>query len=140
MSGADSAENRAEAERWLAIAIQDISAARACLGVTPPLNGVAAYHCQQATEKISKALLVAAGRDFPKTHDLTALTALVVSVYPALAPVLSQLDAITVWGLAYRYPSEEEGEHAPAVDEISRRIGEIEALHRRAAAAIQGSD
>jgi HEPN domain-containing protein len=54
MSDAD--ERRAEAARWLAIADQDMAAARLCASSSPPLPAVAGYHCQQAVEKIVKAL------------------------------------------------------------------------------------
>lgn len=137
MSGADAGERRAEAERWLAIADQDVAAARLCLiGALP---AVAAYHCQQAVEKIAKALLVAAGIAFPKTHDLAALNALASPHFAALAPALAALEPITVWGLAYRYPPEEEGDAAPAPADVQVRLGEIEALRRAASAAIRAA-
>jgi HEPN domain-containing protein len=132
MSGTDEAERRAEAERWLAISDQDIMAARLCLAASPPLTAVAAYHCQQAVEKIAKALLVAAGTAFPKTHDLAALSALVAPQYPALAQMLAALEPITVWGFVYRYPPEEEGEIAPMPDDVDRRLKDIEALRKSA--------
>ena len=60
------------------------------------LTDVAAYHCQQATEELSKGLLVAAGIPFPKTDDLAALNTLVAPHFPALAPQFSRLEPITV--------------------------------------------
>ena len=141
MSGGDAAERRAErraeAGRWLAIADQDIAAAWLCLGAALP--AVAAYHCQQAAEKIAKALLVAAAAPFPKTHDLAAINALASPAYPALAPLLAALEPITVWGLAYRYPPEEESAAAPLPAEIELRLGEIDALRRAATAAIRAA-
>ena len=138
MSGADEAERRAEAERWLAIGDRDIAAARLCLSASAPLAAVAAYHCQQAVEKIAKALLVAAGVAFPKTHDLAALSTLAGPRYPALAARLAALEPITVWGFAYRYPPEEEGDAAPPSADVERRLRDIEALRQSAAAAIRG--
>jgi HEPN domain-containing protein len=139
MSGADAAERRAEAERWLAIGDQDIAAARPCLSASLPLAAIAAYHCQQAVEKVAKALLVAAGTPFPKTHELAALSTLAGPLYPALAAMLAALEPITVWGFAYRYPPEEEGEAAPSPAEIAHRLDDIEASSQAAATAVRGT-
>jgi HEPN domain-containing protein len=137
MSGADERERRVEAERWLAIVDQDIAAVRLCLSAPRPLAAVAAYHCQQAVEKIAKALLVAADISFPKTHDLAALSAMAGPRYPELAANLASLEPISVWGFAYRYPPEEEAEAPPAAAELQRRLGDIEALRQSAATAIR---
>jgi HEPN domain-containing protein len=139
MSGADAGERRAEADRWLLVADQDIAAARLCLSAAPPLPAVAAYHCQQATEKIAKALLISAGVAVPKTHDLAALSALVGPRYPALAATLGALEVITVWGFAYRYPPEEESSALPDRAEIAKRLHDIEALRQSASAVIAGA-
>ncbi len=37
------------------------------------LTDIVCYHCQQCAEKYLKALLIAAGHEFPKTHDLRLL-------------------------------------------------------------------
>src|SRR5688572_19194279 len=126
MSGPEAEARRAEAARWIAIADQDIVAARHCMKGSPPLPGVAAYHCQQAAEKIIKAPLIAAGKPFPKTHDLAALGTLASPAYPALAAAMSRLEPLTTWGVAYRYPPEEEADLVPAANEIEARLGEIE--------------
>jgi hypothetical protein len=48
-----------------------MSALRApALSLNPPALGEAAYHCQQAAEKLVKDLLVAAAVAFRKTHDI----------------------------------------------------------------------
>jgi HEPN domain-containing protein len=130
MSGPEAEARRAEAARWLAIADQDIIAARHCMKGSPPLPGVAAYHCQQAAEKIIKALMVAAGKSFPKTHDLAALGTLASPAYPALASAISRIEPLTTWGVAYRYPPEEELDAVPAAKEIEARLREIEQLRK----------
>lgn len=56
----DRAAQWAEAGRWLAKADEDIAVAELALDHAPPLVDPAAFHCQQAAEKILKALLVAA--------------------------------------------------------------------------------
>jgi HEPN domain-containing protein len=136
MSGADAAERQAEAKRWLAIGDQDIATARICIVASPPLTAVAAYHCQQAVEKILKALLVAAGAFVPKTHDLAALNALAARHFPAVSALVATLEPITVWGYAFRYPPEEESGGAPKVRDIERRLGQIAALRQGAGTTI----
>ena len=137
MNDADGAERRAEAARWLAITDQDIAAARICLASAPPLPAVAAYHCQQAVEKTIKALLVAAGVPFPKTHDLAALGALASPRYSALSAAIAALEPITIWGFAYRYPTEEEADAAPLPAVIVVRLREIEILRQSAEEVIR---
>jgi HEPN domain-containing protein len=53
MSAVDS-NQRHEANAWLARADEDLRAVRPCLDAPPPVLGVAAYHCQQAAEKLIK--------------------------------------------------------------------------------------
>jgi hypothetical protein len=61
---------------WLAVVDDDLRQVVNNLdGPMPSLSG-AAYHCQQAAEKLTKALLVEAKIVFPKTHDIAALVGL----------------------------------------------------------------
>ena len=74
---------------WLAIVDDDLRQVVNNLhGPLPSLAG-AAYHCQQAAEKLVKAVLVDTRTAFSKTHDIGALV--------GLLPV----------GVAYRYPAED---------------------------------
>jgi HEPN domain-containing protein len=103
MSGTD-AIRWDEARRWLAKAIEDSRSAEALLGIEPPLLDPAAYHCQQAAEKMLKALLAAAGAAIPKVHDLQRLAALVLPHHPLLAGEIARVTDLTPWGTATRYP------------------------------------
>ena len=63
------------------------------------------FHAQQAAEKALKAVLVANGVDFPKTHDLAFLMqALPSSV--ALPPPLVDLPTLNRFAVEQRYPGE----------------------------------
>jgi HEPN domain-containing protein len=79
--------------RWFAIANRDIRSAHACLNADPSIPETAAYHCQQAVEKLAKGLLVLAQVPFRKTHDLVALRDLVVAHFPDLAESLDPTGA-----------------------------------------------
>jgi HEPN domain-containing protein len=140
MSGDDASERRREVAGWLAIAREDLRVGRACLSLDPPARGVAAYHCQQAAEKLIKGLLVAASAPFRKTHDLDELADLAVSNYPECQSLLEAIRPLTVWGIAYRYPGTEDiPEPVPDEVELTRAITLIERLAERLqAAAITG--
>jgi HEPN domain-containing protein len=95
MNGDETAEQRREAAGWLAIAREDVRVARACLALDPPAFGMAAYHCQQAAEKLTKGLLAAAGVAVRKTHDLNALADLAAAHYPGARHVLDVIRSFT---------------------------------------------
>jgi HEPN domain-containing protein len=95
MSGDDASERRREAASWLAIAREDVRVARGCMSLNPPAYGVAAYHCQQAAEKLVKGLLVAASTPFRKTHDMDELADLAGSIYPDARDLLDTVRMLT---------------------------------------------
>ena len=115
------AERRDEAKRWLAIAEDDIDVALAAINLPRPRAGAAAYHLQQAAEKLLKAMLILAGHRFRRTHDLDDLADQTAPLYPLLAARLDALRPLTVWGVAYRYPGlEDEPEPEPAIAELQQ--------------------
>lgn len=130
MSDADRATEAqwAEALRWMAKASQDRRSAVLVLADDPPLLEPAADHCQQAAEKLLKALLAAAGTNIPKTHDLRRLSKLAASLFPALAPGMSAVSDLTPWGTATRYPELEEEMGLHAVD-IRAALLALDRLH-----------
>ena len=138
MSGVDPIKQRDEAKAWLAKADEDLGAVRACLDAEPALFGVAAYHCQQAAEKLIKGLLVLAAIPFRKTHDLDELSEAAVAIHPDLGALLGYVRARTYWGFAFRYPmpgEQDGGEGPPAADEIEAMLGHLSDLSARLAAA-----
>jgi HEPN domain-containing protein len=123
-------ERRREADRWLAVATADIRAVRLCLDADEPMLGIAAYHCQQAAEKVVKGMLVIAGIPFAKTHDMTRLGDLAASRYAEFQPLLAEVGRLTVWGYAYRYPSLEDAlEPEPPTEAF---VAALQTIHRLA--------
>jgi HEPN domain-containing protein len=109
MSGPDrpiQPENRLEARRWLAIVEEDIDVAIAALRLSR--RGASACHVQQAAEKLVKASLVLAAEPFRRTHDLDDLAARMLPVYPQFGRQAEAVRRLSVWGIAYRYPSPED--------------------------------
>jgi hypothetical protein len=113
-------------EGWIRHAADDARIACGCLGLDPPARGGAAYHCQQAAEKLLKGFLVLAGIDFRKTHDLDTLAQSVLPHFPTVRPPLTTTGSWTAWGVAYRYPGEDEPE--PSAEEL---FGALDAIGQR---------
>ncbi len=91
-------------ERWLRRAHDDLAMAGTLNAARAPAWGVC-YHVQQALEKGLKALLVAAGEDPPRTHNLVRLN---TAVDPR---VLNEGDedmlaSLTAWSVEQRYPAD----------------------------------
>ena len=132
MSGVPSVDpndRRAEAARWLAFAVDDMGILDACLTKYEPSLGGAAYHCQQAAEKIIKGLMIAAGVAFPYTHDLVALGDVALIYYPEHRNVFLRLGPLTFWSTAFRYPSSNPlANDPPDTDEIEAALADVKLL------------
>jgi HEPN domain-containing protein len=93
-----------EAERWLARADEDLRAAEALLTLAPPAVDPAAFHCQQAAEKMAKAVLIAVREAPPRMHDIEELGRRVRAYVPDIGRALEALGGVTAWYTAARYP------------------------------------
>lgn len=90
-----------------------------------PRNTVC-FHAQQCVEKYVNALLVLEGIDFPKTHDVRRLVALLPSRFrPELAP--EEQDRLTDYATVTRYP----GDYEPISLSEARRAVAIARRVRR---------
>jgi HEPN domain-containing protein len=117
-------DHRLVARTWVLIADRDVRSAQACLDASVPIPETAAYHCQQAVEKLIKALLVLARVPSRKTHDLEALRDLVVPRFSGLADTIDGLVPLTDWGHVFRYP-DLGGEPVPSSKELRRVLNDI---------------
>ncbi|MFN3179767.1 MAG: HEPN domain-containing protein, partial [Thermus sp.] len=90
---------------WLARAKSNL--ARARLGRTSPEVAWEdpCFDAQQAAEKALKALLIALGIPFPKTHDLSRLLELIRPHLP-VPPELETLVRLNPFAVAGRYPGD----------------------------------
>ena len=91
---------------WLRYAQSDLDAAKG-----PPrgrlLLETLCFHAQQAVEKSLKALLIAKGMEFPRTHNLGVLLDLLSSTVSLPADRIA-VAGLTEYAVATRYPGEEE--------------------------------
>ena len=89
---------------WVIKAENDLKAASHILklGEECPTD-IVCFHAQQCVEKYLKAFLVLEGIDFPKTHDIEVLTALLPKrVQPKLAD--EEQAKLTEYATVARYP------------------------------------
>jgi HEPN domain-containing protein len=87
-----------EEARFLAVVLADTSIS----------NWIYGFHAQQTVEKALKAVLSWNGVEFPRTHDLTELVALIADIQIPLPPDHDRLDELTPYGSTLRYDDEEE--------------------------------
>ena len=64
---------------------------------------VIGFHCQQAAEKMLKALLSELGATFPRTHEIGALMDALARNGAPLTAEFENLDMLTPFGAIYRY-------------------------------------
>src|SRR5438128_5317254 len=89
--------------RWLDPARADLMAARNCLDGPHYLPEIAAYHCQQAAEKLVKAVLIHGGIEPAKSHDIDALVGR-LSPVDRIRPALKPLGRYTPYAVSFRDP------------------------------------
>lgn len=88
---------------WLEKAEGDLTVARLIHDHGGPAE-LGCYHCQQAVEKLLKAIMVFAGKRLSRTHDLTALHRLVSQIYPTMDIDEGMLERLADYAVAPRYP------------------------------------
>lgn len=140
MSGPDADAVRRQVEDWLDVAEIDRRTAFACLAAIPPLTTAAAFHCQQAAEKLLKGFLVCADVTFGKTHDLRKLGQAVAAKFPDLAPSIGLMERWTVWNAAYRYPTDAIPEPVPSPEELRGALGVIDCVAERLRSVAAGKE
>jgi HEPN domain-containing protein len=91
-----------EARRWLYKPREDL--AEILLTATQDLTAQAAFHVQQALEKVLKALFIAASKTFRRIHELRELADAVHAHWPDLVPIPFPWANASEWYLATRYP------------------------------------
>jgi HEPN domain-containing protein len=121
-------------ERWLAKAEGDRRVAASCTAMVPPEPESAAFHCQQAVEKLLKGFLVLAGKRSRKTHSLTQLGALAQPSFPDIADLVAAAADWNDWAFEFRYPSERPPPELKD-EELHRALAVIDALAARLRAA-----
>ena len=89
---------------WLARADDDLRMAELALGDTPPVCWGAAFHAQQAAEKLLKALLTFHQAEFEKVHNIDYLVDLCARVEPQVETLRPTATKLTDFAVEPRYP------------------------------------
>jgi HEPN domain-containing protein len=95
-----------EVRGWLQKASHDLLSAEALLEHDPPIPETAAFHCQQAVEKVLKAFLVWKGIPFERVHSLTYLLDLCEAEEAGFAPTREGAEGLMPFAVEIRYPDE----------------------------------
>lgn len=113
---------QAEVKRWLVKARHDWSAVEKILTPDCEELDVAAFHCQQAVEKILKAFLVCQCIDFEKVHDLGRLLDHCASFDSEFERLRDAIEPLTIYAVAFRYP----GPAEPSLENVKAAMLVIE--------------
>jgi HEPN domain-containing protein len=124
---------RAEAPLWLARAREDVAAAELLLR-DPDLILSSALHCQQAAEKLAKAVLIVLGTEYPRIHDIGKLGRFVGADHQEIREALSDLGGVTDWYITTRYP--DEGYVTPSYADVEAALTKIKALYELVASLV----
>ena len=123
-----------QARSFLVLAREDLKVARSLVVISPRH---AAFHAQQAAEKVAKALLTAEGIPFGRTHSLGQLALRFPDGHP-WRPRFLGLDRVSPYATMFRYPNDATGALPPSPDpdQLARDLDEIARLIPAAAAAV----
>ena len=95
----------AGAAGWLSKSDDDLRVAEVILHGEIGVEWAACFHAQQAAEKALKSVLVHLGIDFPKSHSLDRLVALMPTDIAARFDADALIE-LTPWAVAGRYPED----------------------------------
>lgn len=112
----------AEVRAWLQKADRDRRTAEAALVQDPPITDTAAFHCQQAAEKLLKAYLVWRVTEFERTHDLRALVLACADLDGDFDGLLDRVAPLTAFAVRFRYP----GRADPTVEQVKQALEVVE--------------
>jgi len=94
----------ADVRAWLEKADRDLRTAGAALRQRPPITDTAAFHVQQAIEKLLKAYLVSRALAFERIHDLEMLLDHCARADAAFAALKPRVAPLTAYAVRFRYP------------------------------------
>ncbi|RKI39393.1 HEPN domain-containing protein [bacterium D16-51] len=100
-------QNNELIKEWLDFADMDFQTVKYLYeNMRPKPLEIICYHCQQAVEKLLKAVLIANGVVVKRTHDLGLLIELLQGYVNVEEKYLEICDNLTPYGVKIRYPQE----------------------------------
>ena len=115
---------------WLDHVTRDLDAAWSCSHGERPVYDRAAFHIQQAAEKLVKAAPISAGVGPPRIHDIRARVERPPPDFPDRARH-GPPSRFSAYAVAFRYPpGEGDLEPVPSRSQVETWIGELAGLRR----------
>ena len=100
-------KNESDVKEWVRFADMDVLSANHLNEIQHPKPlEIICYHCQQAAEKMLKALVIAYDGELQKTHDLGLLTDQLSEFITFSDNILNAADELTPYGVKIRYPQD----------------------------------
>lgn len=99
---------RSAALDWIRLARMDSSSANFLRDMHPAPVEVICFHCQQAVEKLLKAILVLHSVAPPRTHDLDSLCALCAEHGTDVSDMQDDCTLLAAYAVQSRYPIEQQ--------------------------------
>jgi len=121
-----------EVAAWISKADEDMAVVVTLREHASHLDAAICFHCQQAAEKMLKALLVSLGEVPPHTHDLATLVERSAVHLPIVEDLLTDATYLSPFAVLPRYPVAP----SPGI-EPERLVAEVEARARRIAETIR---
>lgn len=94
------------ARQWVAKARSDLLDADNNLAAQHIPADTICFHCQQAAEKLLKAVLAANGIPPPRTHILLVLSDAIAPILPSVSTLRESLVILTPYAVSARYPDD----------------------------------
>jgi HEPN domain-containing protein len=118
-------KNKELADEWFARAKSDFLYARAGEKETGQ-HHVTCFLCHQAVEKILKGILIGAGKEVPRTHNLRLLHNQIVPFFPKSKQYKESIARLDAAYIPSRYPGPIEGDFT--TDDAQHALSLAEAL------------
>ncbi|MGH7281846.1 MAG: HEPN domain-containing protein [Polyangiaceae bacterium] len=118
---------------FLRIATEDLAGART---LTTTGNRNAVYLCEQAAEKIIRAVLTSEGVHAGHHHSLDTMVDDVPDANP-LKPLLRNIESLAAYATTYRYPTPSRIKPAPSATELAVYVTNVQTALDAAVRAFQ---
>jgi HEPN domain-containing protein len=108
-------------QQMFEIAQGDLATAKAAVELMRPKQfAISCFHCQQCAEKALKGYLHYKEIDPPRIHNLTELSQLCSDQDASFASLISICASLTPFGVASRYPSDQDIDEITTTTNIGR--------------------
>ncbi len=111
-----------EVREWLRKRTHDQRGVEIMLALDQPLTDTAAFHCQQAVEKLLKAFLVFRSHPFERVHDLQVLVEECAKDDQAFALFMDAVEPLSAYAVRFRY----RGPADPSIEEVKAALAVVE--------------